>query len=221
MRYLFRLALLAAIAWLGTSFWNARPIRHEPGVLIPMEPMQQESTPTPLPEIEGFRLTGVASYTICARVLGTKRYWDGPPSHLAPVDVALGWGAMSDQSVLDQLGFSMGNRFFFYRWENAPPIPPDQIMRSAGNNHVISANASVKQAIKNLRKGEVVLLRGMLVDVVGPDGYPWKTSRTRGDTGKGACEIFYVQAVATLPPDKVADLRARSAPVAAVPTIIR
>ena len=217
MRYLFRIALCAGLAWLGLSVWHTRPIHHAPGVLVPMEPVQEDVTPAPLPDREGFHLNAVAHYTICGRVLGTKRYWDAPACDLVPVDVALGWGAMSDEAVLDRLGFSMGNRFFFYSWREAPPIAPDEIMRHAANNHVIPANAAVKSAIKALRKGEVVLMRGMLVDATGPEGYTWNTSRQRGDTGRGACELFYVEAVATLPPEKVAELRAHSERIAVVP----
>ncbi len=192
--------------------WESRPIRHEAGMLVPVEPEQHEISPTPLAELNGFRISGVATYSICGRVLGTRRYRDRPGSDLVPVDVALGWGAMSDQAVLDQLDLSMGNRFFFYRWEGAPPRPPSEIMRHAGNHHVISANADVKQQIARLREGEIVVMRGWLVDVSGPDGYSWNTSRTRDDTGRGACEVFYVESLDRIPAEAMAALRAAAAP---------
>jgi hypothetical protein len=34
---------------------------------------------------------------------------------------------------------------------------------------------------------------GYLVDVSGPRGFQWSTSRTRTDTGDGACEIVWVE----------------------------
>jgi hypothetical protein len=215
MRPLFRLAVFGLPAWLAVSLWQSRPIRHEPGVLVPQPPEQQDVAPAPLPSLAGFQLTGVARYALCARVLGTKRYWDAPACDLAPVDVALGWGAMSDQALLDQLGFSMGNRFFFYSWKGAPPIPPDEIMRHAANNHVIPATGEVKRRIKALRRGEVVRLSGWLVDVTGPGGYTWNTSRQRGDSGKGACELFYVETVETVPEAEVALLRSAASRIIA------
>jgi len=210
MRRATRLLILAGLAWLALRQWESRPIRHEPGVLVPVDPQQEDIAPTPLAELNGFRLTGVARYSICGRVLGTKRYWDAPESDLVPVDVALGWGAMSDQSVLDRLGLSMGNRFFFYRWEGAPPCPPGEIMRHAGNHHVISASVEVKRQVASLRKGEIVVLRGWLVDIAGPDGWSWNTSRRRDDTGRGACELFYVEALDRIPAEAMAALRAQA-----------
>lgn len=192
------------------SFWNTRPLRHEAGVLVPVEPMQEDVVPQPLPDQAGFRLTGVARYAICGRVLGTKRYWDQPASDLVPRDLALGWGVMSDQAVLDQLGFSMGNRFFFYQWEQAPPAAPSEIVRHAANHHIISANAEVKRRIKYLRRGEITVLRGWLVDATGPGGHTWNTSRRRDDTGNGACELFYVEAVDVVPAEGMAALRAQA-----------
>jgi hypothetical protein len=40
-----------------------------------------------------------------------------------------------------------------------------------------------------------VRLEGDLVDVYGPDGFVWKTSLTRTDTGPGACETLYIRAI--------------------------
>jgi hypothetical protein len=215
VRHLATLLLFSGIAWLAHRQWESRPIQHEPGVLVPVDPQQEDVAPTPLASFKDFRLTGVARYAICGRVLGTKRYWDAPESDLVPVDVALGWGPMSDQAVLDQLGISMGNRFFFYRWEGAPPCPPGEIMRHASNHHVISATADVKRQVASLREGEIVVLRGWLVDIAGPDGWTWSTSRRRDDTGRGACELFYVEALDRIAPEAMAALRRKSVPLAA------
>jgi len=48
----------------------------------------------------------------------------------------------------------------------------------------------------SLRPGQIVRLQGYLVDVRGPGGFAWNTSLTRSDTGDGACEIVWVEAVA-------------------------
>jgi len=109
--------------------------------------------------------------------------------------VALGWGRMSDQSILDQLEISQGNRFFFYQWPNAPPIPEREIECHASNNHLIAANSSVAHVISGLYPGEIVTMQGYLVNVTGPDGFHWDTSLTRTDTGNGACEVMYVVGV--------------------------
>ena len=128
------------------------------------------------------------------------------------IGIATGWGRMSDQTVLDQFELTMGNRFFFYEWQGRPALPPDEIMRSASNNHIVSPTDAVAKAVGRLRVGQLVEMTGWLVDADGPDGFRWRSSRRREDTGNGACELFYVEAV------KVLDPSARTAaPVAARP----
>ncbi len=63
------------------------------------------------------------------------------------------------------------------------------------NTHLIPADGRVASALAHVRRGDVVRLEGDLVDVEGPDGFVWKTSLTRTDTGPGACETLYVRAV--------------------------
>jgi len=41
----------------------------------------------------------------------------------------------------------------------------------------------------------LVALDGYLVDANRADGWHWRTSLTRDDTGDGACELFYVTSV--------------------------
>lgn len=177
-------------------FWNPwRTITHPPGVLVSEQPVQGPAPAVTLRDVEGWKLKPVAEYRLRGRVLGTKRYRSGFGSDLVPVDVAVGWGRMSDQAVLDQLKLSMSNRFFFYQWDEQPAIPEGEIMRSASNNHVIAANKDVRKAISSLVPGHIVTMSGFLVNASGPDGGVWNSSTRRDDTGNGACEVFYVQEV--------------------------
>ena len=188
-------SVLAGTVW---WLWPAGELRHEPGVRLDREPAQQMIAPQPVGGFKKYTITAVAAYAIEARVLHTKRYWvEG--DDLVPYDVAVGWGAMSDQAVLDQLSISQGNRFFFYEWQNPPPIPVGEIERHAANMHVIAANKEVAKAVKRLRRGEFVAMRGYLVNVGGPDGFYWNTSLRRDDTGNGACEVFYVESIEAKP----------------------
>lgn len=198
VRYLFPATFLALVAWGVFSIWNSRPIHHAPGVLVPMEPVQQEETKKALPEVAGFQITGVARYALRARVLGKKRYWTGPGAKLVPIDVALGWGPMSNEAVLGAMRLSQSNRFFFYEWDSAPPIPEHEIMTHASNNHIIAANSKVASAVKALRTGQIAQMEGWLVEAAGPEGFRWGTSRRRDDTGNGACELFYVESIAAV-----------------------
>ena len=192
------IALIAGIVWL---FMSGRPITHPAGVLVPNPPVQKDIPPKALPAVAGWNLTAVAEYHLRGRVLGTKLYRSGVQSELVPTDVAVGWGRMSDQSVLDQFTLSMTNRFFFYEWSVAPAIPVDEIKVSAANNHIIAATDEVRRVIGSLRLGHIVTMDGYLVNALGPGGATWKSSLRRDDTGNGACELFYVKsakAVASL-----------------------
>lgn len=191
MRRLLPLCILAAVIWGLISWMMSGSIRTAAGVLAPDEPLQENCPAQVVARIKDYTLTAMATYTIRARVLHTKHYWtDG--SDLVPYDVALGWGRMSDQSVLDHLEISQGNRFFFYHWQTVPPIPQDEIACHSSNNHLIAANSAVKNVISGLIPGEIVTMKGYLVNVSGANGFYWNTSATRTDTGKGACEVFYV-----------------------------
>ena len=179
-----------AVCW---QFRPWRPIEHAPGIIAPGEPVQVAIEKISLGEVEGYAVQAVACYELTARVLRTKRYHSGPGSNLVPVDVAVAWGPMSDQTVLDQLKISQGNRFYFYRWQNRPPLPLKEIITHSANIHVISANDEVARVVRGLRAGEVVRMRGYLVNVTGPRGFSWNSSLTRHDSGKGACEVYYVE----------------------------
>lgn len=190
-RFLVTLGFLTLVGWAGFSWAMSRPIETPPGVLASADPVQDVSKPVTLPEIKGYTLKAAATYSLRARVLHTKRYWaDG--GDLVPYDVALGWGPMSDKKVLDRLTISQGNRFFFYEFFGAPPIPAEQIACHASNNHVIAANSTVASGVSSLRAGQIVDMSGYLVNVTKGD-FRWDTSMRRDDTGKGACEIFYVE----------------------------
>jgi len=190
-RTLLLLLLTLAVWW----WWSSRPLRYAPGVLVATAPLQEDVPERAFAEVNGFKLTTFARYTLRGRVLGTKRYRSGPSADLVPIDVAVAWGRMSDQAVLDQLNVSMGNRFFFYEWRGTPPLAPNEMQSSGANNHVISANEAVSRAISNLRTGELIEMQGWLVDATGPDHFRWPSSRRRDDTGNGACELLFVETV--------------------------
>lgn len=185
-----RLALCSVLAGSALyGLWPGRALRHPPGVLVAAEPEQHLIAGQPLPAPRGWTLTAVATYTIKARVLHTRRYWDAGRA-LVPRDVALGWGPMSDQAVLDGLKISQSTRFMFYQWEDTPPIPGREIGCHSSNNH---ASPEVAAVIRRLRAGQIATLRGYLVNATGPDGGHWNTSLSRTDDGNGACELFYVE----------------------------
>ncbi|MBT8065408.1 MAG: hypothetical protein HKP03_06870 [Xanthomonadales bacterium] len=186
------LALLAILLWRD---WRARPIEHPPGVLVHESPRQSAPATPGSFRLDEFILERRADFGVRARVLSREPYYLGRESGLSPVDLALGWGAMSDQAVLDRIDIRQGSRWYYTRYELPAPIPDGDIIRSSSNMHIIPANDLVRRTLKRVRAGQVINARGSLVDVDadGDSGFRWRTSMRRDDTGNGSCEIFYVE----------------------------
>ena len=184
---LVTLLLLGAYVW-----WNGRPVDHPPGVLAPAAPSQTNLAHQDVVRRDEHTFFKVASFDVTARVLGKERYWFGRETRLAPYDLALGWGRMSDTSVLDQISISQRGRYYFWMVKNYP-IPREEIISSSANMHLIPASEEVRDAIGSVRQGDVVRFEGFLVRVLGPNGWRWNTSTTRSDTGPGACELVWVE----------------------------
>ncbi len=126
MRLLW-IALLVFCVLLTYHTCSNREISRPSGVLAAGEPVQ---TPVSgLSEISRgpYRLKPLAGFEIKARVILAKRYWFGRGSDLAPVDLALGWGPMSDQEVLKHFTFSQSDRFYYWRSKTFP-IPRETVV---------------------------------------------------------------------------------------------
>lgn len=186
------LALLAALAWRD---WNRREIIHPPGVLVAAAPRQQALAEPESFYLDQYRVTRRANFEVQARVLSREDYWLGKESDLSPVDLALGWGVMSDQAILDRIEISQGARWYFTRYELPAPVSDREIITHSSNMHLIPANGWVRGKIGKIRRGNIVQLKGSLVDVDHESGFFWRTSLTREDTGNGSCEIFYVEEI--------------------------
>lgn len=186
---------VAAIAIGVGSMLSKRPVERAPGVLAPGDPWQQEIRGAALLRHDGYALTPRAEFRLEARVLSVERYrWDGGAS-LAPVDLALGWGPMSDSALLQRFKVTQGARFYtLYPQDAGADLA--LALRHSANMHLIPASDAVRRTLESARTGQVVSLRGQLVDAARPDGFTWRTSLTRKDTGAGACELVYVESAA-------------------------
>jgi len=191
-----RLLLTAAIAGtLGLLWWTSdRPSAAMPGARAPLAPIQLASDRDDPIERDGFVLQPLARFEATAKVLGREDYWMDKESELSPTDLALGWGRMSDPQVIEQLDIDQRGRWYHYRWVGSqPPIPLGEIVRSSANMHFIPADESAAAALDAVREGQVVRFSGYLVEVRKLDGWRWRSSLTREDSGGGACEIVLLE----------------------------
>ena len=139
-----------------------------------------------------YRIQPLASFQLQARVLGVERYRFGRNAVLSPVDLALGWGPMADLNALESIAISQSSRFYYWR-VNEFPIPRRDIETNSANMHVIPANEEVKAALFDVEEGQVVQIHGYLVHIDADDGWQWRSSLTRKDTGYNACELVLAE----------------------------
>lgn len=189
---------VAVLCYLVIKDWGMAPIERPPGVLVRAAPQQLESPPSTF-MMDEYQLTRRARFDVRARVLSTKPYHFKRDADLSPIDLALGWGLMSDSAVLDRIDISQGNRWYYTKYALPPPIPDAQIIANSSNMHMIPASKSIERSLEKLRVGDIVKLNGYLVDVDHESGWFWRTSMSRTDTGNGACEIVYVESLTVDP----------------------
>jgi len=195
LRPILLIVLATAALWQGFNSWQLRPVRPADGPIAPDEPRQTDVETAPVTTLGRWRLTPQARYDITARILGREDYHFDALSDLVPEDLALGWGAMSDNRVLQVFEITQGARFYSWRPKQTLPIPRQAVIEHSANTHVIPADAVVAHQLKRLRVGQVVHLSGYLVNGVRDDGAHISTSLTRSDSGPGSYEVMLVEAV--------------------------
>lgn len=143
-------------------------------------------------------------YDATALVVHTKDYpGTGMESRLSPKDVALAWGSVAACNEMINFHWSQSGRWVRWRTDTYAELAPigdsSDVDRQSSNNHMVPADLSVKKDVEKIRKGDVVRIRGYLVNISAKNGegkkFYWNSSTTREDSGDGACEVIYVTSV--------------------------
>ena len=98
MRNLFLLLFAALVV--AFIFGDDVEVSRPPGILVAEEPRQTNLYGEKPFEFKGCRITPLAEFSVRARVLSKEHYWFDGGSRISPLDLALGWGRMSDQAIL-------------------------------------------------------------------------------------------------------------------------
>jgi len=115
-------------------------------------------------------------------------------AELSPVDFALGWGPMSYSKVLEAFSIQQRDRWYFWSAKRMP-ISAAAVISHSANMHMIPADPLVEKRLLAVKPGQILDLRGMLVQADGADGWHWVSSLSRTDTGDGSCEVVWVESV--------------------------
>lgn len=191
--------LCLLIGWGALHWWRHRPMAQAPGVLAPDAPLQVDIDHGTQLQRGDVTLITRARFELTARVLSREDYRYDAGATLAPVDLAFGWGSMSDSAVLAKISITQSNRFYYWHVREFP-IPQREIETSSANMHMIPSDDRVRHSLERIRPGQLVHLEGFLVDASQPNGWQWRTSMTREDTGNGACELVYVEDISAVAP---------------------
>lgn len=193
----------------GTLAWMERPGRIEvpPGRSDPGSYVVQAlaaGEAQPIQGGQGETLLPVARFETRGRILHMERFSTGkslsnwvPGLRSSTHDVGLGYGPMTDSANVNLFTYAhdgaLGGRWLIARPVDAAAAARlDELAPSITNVHVIPASDDIEARIRRLKIGELVTLRGLLVNVRYPSGDVANTSTTAGDR---ACEIVWVTAV--------------------------
>lgn len=184
----------------GIVFWvfffseKTTTVHYHEGNLAPATPNQ---TPTLDNQflLKGFIVTPLADFEIEAKVLSKKKYYFGRTAELSPIDLVLGWGHMSDDSILQAIDISQRNRWYYWRVKNFP-IPKREIETHSANMHMVPADKHIEKQLKRIKRGQIINIKGNLIRIDANDGWHWVSSLSRDDIGDGSCEIIFVESIA-------------------------
>jgi len=145
-----------------------------------------------------FELTPMAEYEASVTVMSKKSYSYGWSGKIAPIDLALAWGNLTEPQYDKHIDYSQGDRWYFFEYESESPLDAGYIGKHSANNHIIPASENILKAIKSVKKKQKIVLEGFLVFLKGTykgEEVFWNSSLTRDDHGDSSCELFFVEKV--------------------------
>jgi len=190
MGRLWTVGFMIFVLWKLTG--GSDSVSLQPGIKVIDTPLQKTiEEPEPF-EFKDYKITPLADFKLQAKVLAKENYHLGEERELSSVDLALGWGEMSAQQVVDQIQFSQSGRW--YRWSVEQfPIPRRAIETQSANMHMVPSKGWIAKQLDSVKEGQIVALKGFLVRIDAKDQqWHWQSSLTREDTGAGACELIYL-----------------------------
>ena len=106
-------------------------------------------------------------------------------------DICVVWGDNVINNDYRKVSYSSGDFTCYYEYELPMDFSHDQL----SNNHLLSDDEEIRERIRNIKIGDQVHLKGMLVNYSAAATPDWKrnTSTNRNDTGNGACEVVFVE----------------------------
>ncbi len=107
-------------------------------------------------------------------------------------DLCVVWGDNVSSGVFRQMHYS-NTTWTCWISANHPDAASSFAWNQISNNHLLTPDPGIREAIKSAEIGDQIRLDGKLAQYSHAGGFQRGTSITRDDTGNGACETIYVE----------------------------
>lgn len=195
--------IIVSFSVLLISFWNRNnlPTEIEAVAELADEPRQTvtraRSFDAVFNEVE-YRVEPRYEYDLYGLVV-SFRHHDGNSrmhflanDHLNMMDVCVVWGESAVSGKLGKIKFWNGIFTCNVNTRDAEAWAAFS-MQQLSNNHLISADETIRDQVKAVKVGDQIRVRGYLASYSSEKGGKRGTSTTRTDTGNGACETVFVE----------------------------
>jgi hypothetical protein len=210
MHALVRYLMIASLVVAAGSWWmkDALP---PPAALAADVLEQPKQVRTAKPAIDttvngiDYRIQPRFAYNLSGLVVSlhhSDSWWDYAHKewgdHINLMDLCVVWGGTAEAGAYKKVSFSNNQWECHWSWSSAA-AGRNFNHQEVSNNHIVTDNPAVAKVLRKIRIGDQIRISGYLVDYTIANRQGARvTSTTRTDTGNGACEVLYVEAVELL-----------------------
>jgi hypothetical protein len=213
MQRFFKYTMIASLLAAALA-WGMKDGLPPPAALqadLYSEPKQVRVTKPPIDtSVNGvaYRIQPRFTYDMSALVVSlhhSDTWWDyvhrENDDHLNLMDLCVVWGESARNGAYKGISFSNN------QWECSWGTSSQEAWAAfdqteVANNHMVTDDPALAKALRNIRIGDQIRVRGYLVNyTIYRDGRPGGmrvSSEVRTDTGNGACEVLYVESLELL-----------------------
>lgn len=194
---MLKVILVCIIACSGYYAWAIFPINHGAGILAPEPPHFERITREKPFSFKGSTIKPLKKVSGEIRIVEKERYFFDKRSEFSPIDVIVGWDQLSDERNLNHLYFSMSERFYELNYSK-PPLPIEEIINQTNFWHLVPSSEKVEKKMKSLRKGNVIVLKGLVVDIESDTDFDWRSELSISDKKELTSLIIWVSELKVL-----------------------
>jgi hypothetical protein len=188
-----KILLAILLIFVGNYLYNENDLKNMSPLMMGAEnqPYQSETKLENF-SFKGFTIKPIYNYNITARILSKEKYSMDKESKLSTYDLTLGWAEMANVDNILKISISQRNRWYFWKTKKMF-MSRNKIEHNSANVHIVHANNQILNVIERAKKGDIIQMKGSLIKADNvKENWIWQSSTSRKDTGRGACELFYV-----------------------------